>query len=84
MIELTYLGALRKDLNIDKEDLEWQSSLTDVSALIEFLSEARGEQWSETLHQDQLLVSVNQKMVKTDCPLGDGDKVIFFPPMSGG
>ena len=86
MIEIQYLGQLRQDLDLEleQEELEWQSSITDVASLIEHLCNERGSEWSTALHQEKLLVSVNNRMVKTDCQLGDGDEVIFFPPIAGG
>ncbi|MDK1024180.1 MAG: MoaD/ThiS family protein [Gammaproteobacteria bacterium] len=84
MIEIEYIGRLKEDLDLEQEQMEWQTSMTDVAALIEHLCRERGSQWSTTLHQENLLVSVNQSMVKTDYPLGDDDKVIFFPPIAGG
>ena len=51
---------------------------------MELLCSERGDQWSTTLRQENLLVSVNQAMVKPDHPLADGDEVVFFPPIAGG
>jgi molybdopterin synthase sulfur carrier subunit len=31
-----------------------------------------------------LRCAVNQQMVALDSPLGDGDEVAFFPPVTGG
>jgi len=86
MIEIEYIGRVKEDLDLelDREQIAWQSSITDVAALIEHLTGERGEQWSATLNQDNLLISVNQSMVKKNFPLGDGDLVIFFPPIAGG
>lgn len=84
MIELQYLGSLKKELSADQENLQWQAGLTSVGGLIDHLCNERGALWGEILRQEKLLISVNQKMVKSDCPLSDGDKVIFFPPIAGG
>ena len=84
MIEIEYIGHLKEILSLEQEQLEWQSSITDVAALIEHLCEERGAQWSTTLRQENLLISVNQSMVKTDHPIGADDQVIFFPPIAGG
>lgn len=84
MIEIEYVGRLKDDLDVGLEQMEWQTSFTDVAALIEHLCQKRGSQWSTALHQENLLVSVNQSMVKTDFPLRANDKVIFFPPIAGG
>jgi len=84
MIEVLYFARIREDLDVEREQLVWQSGITDVAALIEYLCSERASQWSTTLHQENLLVSVNQTMVHTDHPLADGDEVAFFPPVTGG
>ena len=86
MIEVCYVGHLREDLDMDseQEQLQWRTDFTDVASLIDLLCSERGARWSTTLHQENLLVSVNQAMVKPDHPLADGDEVVFFPPIAGG
>jgi molybdopterin converting factor small subunit len=84
MIDIEYIGHLKEELALEQEQLEWDSSITHVAALIDHLCEERGERWSTNLRQENLLVSVNQSMVKTDHPIGDDDQVIFFPPIAGG
>lgn len=84
MIEVLYFARIREDLEVEREQLEWQKDLKDVAALIEYLCRDRAGQWSNTLEQENLLVSVNQAMVNTDHLLADGDEVAFFPPVTGG
>lgn len=84
MIEVLYFARIREDLNVEREQLEWHSGIADVTALIEHLCRERAPLWSTALHQENLLVSVNQTMVKADHPLTDGDEVAFFPPVTGG
>ena len=31
-----------------------------------------------------IIVSVNMESVEVDCPVKDGDRVAFFPPVTGG
>ena len=84
MIEVLYFARIREDLDVEREKLEWHSGIKDVAALIEYLCGQRGARWSAALQQENLLVSVNQAMVKTDHALADGDEVAFFPPVTGG
>ena len=86
MLELSYVGHLREDLQVDaeQEPLRWRGGVTDGASLIELLCNERGAKWSTALQQENLLVSVNRAMVKADHPLADGDEVIFFPPIAGG
>ena len=84
MIEVLYFARIREELNLAREQLSWESSMPNVSALIDHLCRDRGTHWSTTLQQDNLLVSVNQAMVMRDHPLEDGDEIAFFPPVTGG
>lgn len=86
MIEVIFVGHLMEDLDLKQEQqqLAWREDITDVASLIEYFCRERGEAWSAALHRENLLVSVNQSMVKIDHPLADGDEVTFFPPIAGG
>jgi molybdopterin converting factor small subunit len=86
MIELVVMGCLKADLQLDqdREQWDWHSGITDVATLIDQLCTERAGLWSETLHQENLLISVNQTIAKMDHPLADGDQVTFFPPLGGG
>jgi molybdopterin synthase sulfur carrier subunit len=84
MIEVRYFAGVREALGRDREHLPLPDGVSDVDGLIRALVEVRGEAWREALCQDNLLVAVNQTMVKGSQVLRDGDEVAFFPPVSGG
>jgi len=86
MLDVTYIGRLMVDLDLEQEaeQLSWRSNITDVASLIELLCSERGAHWSTAFQQENLLISVNQSMVKKDHMLTDGDVIIFFPPIAGG
>ena len=86
MIDVIYVGSLREELALpeEKEQIGWRDEITDVATLIEVLCEERGERWSRALRRENLLISVNQSMVKPAHPLADGDEVMIFPPIAGG
>jgi len=84
VIKITYVGSLTTELELENEEIEWKEGLADVGDLIEDLCSNRGENWAKMLHLENLLISVNQSMVKTDQALSDGDEIMFFPPMHGG
>lgn len=79
-----YFASIREELGLEREQLPWDDSLEDVAALIRWLSRTRGERWDDVLHQENLLIAVNQSMVKPPHPLKSGDEVAFFPPVHGG
>jgi molybdopterin synthase sulfur carrier subunit len=84
MIDILYFARIRESLGLGKERLELPAGSVDVADLITHLSNTRGESWSQALGQVNLLVSVNQALVKPDHKIHDGDEVAFFPPVSGG
>ena len=86
MIDIEYIGSLREDLRLqdEHEQVEWSPTPTTVVALIDHLCAGREQQCSDIMKADNLLISVNQSMVKLDHALADGDKVGFYPPIAGG
>ena len=84
MIDILYFARFREKLGIDQEQLSLSSSPQTVAMLMLELS-ARGENWADIFNgSQQVLVAVNQEMVKPDAQLNDGDEVGFFPPVTGG
>jgi len=84
LIKITYIGMLSTVLEIAEEEVEWNEALKNVATLIDALCDGREEKWAQTLHQENLLISVNQSMVKDGHSLSDGDEVMLLPPMHGG
>jgi molybdopterin synthase sulfur carrier subunit len=84
MIDILYFARIRESLGLDRERFELPASSISVADLITLLSDTRGTAWQLALGQANLLVSVNQALVKSDHELRDGDEVAFFPPVSGG
>ncbi len=84
MIRVRYFAALRDRLGIDEEEIPPLSEISDVADLRRHLQN-RGGVWAEALGDaEQVLAAVNQEMARPDTPVGDGDEVGFFPPVTGG
>jgi molybdopterin synthase sulfur carrier subunit len=84
VIKLVYLARLREAFGLPGEAIELPESVTDVGALVENLRR-RGAPWSTELAPGRALrVAVNQEMAKPSTPIGQGDEVAFFPPVTGG
>ncbi|MBS05419.1 MAG: molybdopterin synthase sulfur carrier subunit [Gammaproteobacteria bacterium] len=82
MIDVRFFASVRETLGLESTqvDAEGVGSVADViNALI-----VRDEAFREALGQENMLVSVNQVMVKPDTPVRAGDEVAFFPPVTGG
>ena len=84
MIRILYFASLRDRLGSDREELELPEGVTDIASLRRHLK-SRGGAWLAVFDDDEtVLAAVNQEMAGDDTPVGDGDEVGFFPPVTGG
>lgn len=84
MIEILYFARIKEMLGVGSEQIELTEDIDDIASLIDYLCDARDARWRSALQQENLLVAVNQTMVKADHGLREGDEIAFFPPVSGG
>ena len=83
-VKLLYFAALRERFGTAEETLELPGEQSRVAALIDVLR-GRGGPWTEFLATDYpYRVAVNQQLAGLVSPLGDGDEVAIFPPVTGG
>ena len=83
MIKVVLFASLREDLGISEVEVA-PTDICSVADLIEALSQRFGQVWRETLMADNVLVAINQNMVRNEISVVDGDEVAFFPPVTGG
>lgn len=82
-IRLLYFARLREVFGLNQEGLELDAPAT-LADLLDALR-ARGGIWSEELAPGRAFrVAVNQDIAGPDTPLGEGDEVAIFPPVTGG
>ena len=81
-VTVRYFAAVREALGTASEQV--QTEAATVAALrIEL--QARGGAFADQLADNRpLRVALNQVMLHDDKPLGAGDEVAFFPPVTGG
>ena len=84
MIEILYFARIKEMLGVGREQVNLSENIKDIASLIDYLCDARDAKWASALQQENLLMAVNQIMVKADHGLREGDEVAFFPPVSGG
>lgn len=77
-INVRYFAAFREATGVQTETLE-----TDASTPAELFSECAARHVA-LKSRSAALVAVNDEMAGWDRPLGEGDEVLFFPPVAGG
>lgn len=81
-IQILYFASLRERLKMSDEMVPANSGET-VAELLQTLK-ARGPEWENALSGTRVKVAVNQEVASLETPVGDGDEVAFFPPVTGG
>ncbi len=83
-MQLLYFAWVRERIGTGEETLSLPGDVTNVEALLGWLT-ARGENYADALgRRDQIRVAVNQVYVKAAHPVSDADEVAIFPPVTGG
>lgn len=83
MLKILYFASVRELLGQGSEELPLPAGVLDVAGLLGFLAQ-RGGAWEHLAEIRNLRQAVNQEMVGRDAPIGAGDEVAFFPPVTGG
>lgn len=83
MIKVLYFARLRDQLDCAEEQMDLQQKDCSVADLKQRIAN-RGEPWLSVMQDDNLLVAVNQVIATPEQPVGPGDEVGFFPPVTGG
>jgi molybdopterin synthase sulfur carrier subunit len=84
MITVLYFARLRETLGTGSEQVALPDGVRDLEG-VRALLVARGGAWEQELAPGKpVRAAVNQAMAVGDMPVGDGDEVAFFPPVTGG
>ncbi|MCY3752867.1 MAG: molybdopterin converting factor subunit 1 [Alphaproteobacteria bacterium] len=83
-MKILYFAWLRDKAGMS----EWQVSpppgIVTVGALIDWLAAQNASQAEVFADRSVVRVAVNQDFAEADTPVGPGDEVAFFPPVTGG
>jgi len=83
-VNLVYLARLREAFGVASERIDVPPAVTTVAALREWLA-ARGGAWANELAPGRpVRFAVNHDLAAPDAPVGPGDEVALFPPVTGG
>lgn len=81
-VTVRYFAAVREAVGTASEQV--QTDASTVAALRAELRARGGAFASQLADERPLRVALNQVMLREDQPLGSGDEVAFFPPVTGG
>ena len=83
-MKLLYFAWLRARIGHAEEETALPEHVRDVAGLLDWLR-GRGPAYAEALRDLSVVrVAVNQDYVGRDHPIGEGDEVALFPPVTGG
>lgn len=80
-VKVLYFASLREAFGIASETVNLPEDVKTVGALRDWLIK-QGR--AELATAKNLRSAVNQEMANAATPIGDGDEVAFFPPVTGG
>ncbi|MBF0285142.1 MAG: molybdopterin converting factor subunit 1 [Magnetococcales bacterium] len=83
MIRLLFFARVRERMGQGRMELPLPPDVATVAALLTHLR-GLGEPFAAALAGDHLQVAVNQVHARAADPVGDGDEIAIFPPVSGG
>jgi len=82
MIEIQFFASLRERLGCDRLELECQPG--DTLALIKARLARQEPAFARASQEQRLLAAVNETLAPDSQPVADGDRLAFFPPVTGG
>lgn len=83
-MKVLYFAWVRERIGTDCEEVSPPAAVGDIGSLVTWLRN-RSEGHAEALADlARVRVAVNQEAVGTEHPVGPGDEIAFFPPMTGG
>jgi len=83
-VSIVYLARLREAFGAASERIEAPPEVNTVGLLRAWLA-ARGGVWATELAPGRAVrIAVNHELASPETPVGPGDEVALFPPVTGG
>ena len=83
-MKVLYFAWLKTKTGISAEEVDPPKEVTTVDGLLDWL-QGRDAKFAEALSdREALRVAVNQEYARPNDPVGPGDEVALFPPVTGG
>jgi len=83
-MKVLYFAWLRERLNRDEQELSPPPEVTDISRLMDWMSENDQAIALAFENRDLIKTALDEEIVEHDTPLGSAKTIAFFPPMTGG
>jgi len=77
-VHVSFFAAFREQAGCDERTVT--TAATDAASLFAELRDAH----PGLAHYAAMKFAINDEICAPDTPLGDGDRVLFFPPVAGG
>jgi molybdopterin synthase sulfur carrier subunit len=83
-VKILYFAWLRARIGHAEEEVALPPGIDDVAGLLTWLG-SRGRNYAEALqNRAAVRIAVNRDYVGLDHPVGEGDEIAIFPPVTGG
>jgi molybdopterin converting factor subunit 1 len=83
-LTILYFAWLRERIGVASEEIALPEGVRTVSALVDFLAGRSAGHDSAFRDRRTVRAAVNQEFADLLDPVGPGDEVAFFPPVTGG
>ena len=83
-LTVLYFAWLRERTRVAEEIVTIPAFVADVGALVDWLSARSAGHRAAFENPQTVRCAVNQEFATADTPVGAGDEVAFFPPVTGG
>jgi molybdopterin synthase sulfur carrier subunit len=83
-MQVLYFAWLRQKVGLAEEDVSPPAAVATVGALADWLATRSAGHAEAFADRAAIRCAVNQDFATPDTPVGPGDEVAFFPPVTGG
>ena len=83
-MHLLYFAWVRQRVGLGEEDIAPPPAVRDVAGLVAFLAARSPGHAAAFADPRQIRCAVNQEFADPTTPVGPGDEIAFFPPVTGG
>jgi molybdopterin synthase sulfur carrier subunit len=83
-MRVLYFAWVRQKIGVGEEEISPPPEVRDIAGLVAWLSTRSPGHASAFANARTVRAAVNQDFATPDHPVGPGDEIAFFPPVTGG